>query len=104
MKKPIVMLTTAVLATALAMPAFAADQAFTADAQLRADFSIVMDGNDVDFKTSSGNAVYPILIQFLLIGIILTLAEKIFAYRNVLTLPLLWMARNASFMLQTALV
>ena len=63
MKKPIVMLTTAVLATALAMPAFAADQAFTADAQLRADFSIVMDGNDVDFKTSSGNAVYPILYE-----------------------------------------
>ena len=63
MKKPIVMLTTAVLATALAMPAFAADTVFTADAQLRADFSIVMDGNDVDFKTSSGNAVYPILYE-----------------------------------------
>lgn len=55
-KYAMVMATTAMMAT-MAVPAMAAP------AQLRSDFSIVVDGKDTDFKTSSGQAAYPILYK-----------------------------------------
>ena len=65
MKKRLVVLSTAVLAATLAMPAFAADDGRYDEekAQLRPDFSITMDGREQNFKTSSGDAVYPILYE-----------------------------------------
>lgn len=62
MKKRFAIVTSAVLAAALVVPAFGA-AIRTADAQLRSDFTIVVDGDEVDFKTASGDAVYPILYE-----------------------------------------
>lgn len=55
MKKCATIMATAALVATMAVPAFAAP------AQLRSDFSIVVDGKDTDFKTASGQAAYPIL-------------------------------------------
>ncbi len=55
MKKYAVAMAMAAMLATMAVPAIAAP------AQLRSDFSIVVDGKDTDFKTSSGQAAYPIL-------------------------------------------
>lgn len=62
MKKRFAIVTAAIMAAAMAVPTFGATIR-TADAQLRSDFTIVVDGDEVDFKTSSGDAVYPILYE-----------------------------------------
>ena len=62
MKKRFAIVTAAILVATMAVPTFGATIR-TADAQLRSDFTIVMDGDEVDFKTSSGDAVYPILYE-----------------------------------------
>ena len=62
MKKRFAIVTAAILVATMAVPTFGATIR-TADAQLRSDFTIVVDGNEVDFKTSSGDAVYPILYE-----------------------------------------
>lgn len=51
---------TAAVIAAIAIPGVTVPVS-AAPAQLRSDFSIVVDGEDVDFKTSSGQAAYPIL-------------------------------------------
>lgn len=61
MKKRLIMICMAFMIAALSAPALAADSVRTVDAQLRADFSIVVDGEEVYFKTSNGAAIYPIL-------------------------------------------
>ena len=62
MKKRFAIVTAAILVATMAVPTFGATIR-TADAQLRSDFTIVVDGDEVDFKTSSGDAVYPILYE-----------------------------------------
>lgn len=62
MKKRFAIVTAAIMAATMAVPTFGATIR-TADAQLRSDFTIVVDGDEVDFKTSSGDAVYPILYE-----------------------------------------
>ena len=62
MKKRFAIVTAAIMAAAMAVPTFGATIR-TADAQLRSDFTIVVNGDEVDFKTSSGDAVYPILYE-----------------------------------------
>ncbi len=62
MKKRFAIATAAVMAATLAVPTFGATIT-TADAQLRSDFTIVVDDDEVNFKTSSGDAVYPILYE-----------------------------------------
>lgn len=63
MKKYLMLLTSVVLAGSLALPAWGAAKVSVQDAQLRADFTIIVDGEDVDFKSASGDAVYPILYE-----------------------------------------
>lgn len=61
MKKRIVVIMAVIMAALLSVPSFAADKVQTVNAQLRSDFSIVVDGEEMYFKTANGTAVYPIL-------------------------------------------
>lgn len=63
MKKLITLIAAVSIIFSLAVPIFGASKITTNDAQLRPDFSIVIDGDEVDFKSATGEAVYPILYQ-----------------------------------------
>lgn len=61
MKKQIAYVIAATLAISAVVPIMAADNIKTRDAQLRSDFTIVVEGKEVGFRTADGQAVYPVL-------------------------------------------
>lgn len=63
MKKMITLATAVLLTAAIAVPAMAGNDIKSFSAELRPDITIVVDGTEANFKTSSGEAVYPILVD-----------------------------------------
>ncbi|MGN0135509.1 PepSY domain-containing protein [Anaerotignum sp.] len=62
-KKWIAMGTTLVMVTALAMPAMAASSFKEEKAVLRPDFTIVIDGEEMNFKRADGSAAYALVYE-----------------------------------------
>lgn len=63
MKKHFVFITTAILTITTAIPIIASEAISSKDAQLRPDFTIIVDGSEINFKTANGDAAYPILYK-----------------------------------------
>lgn len=64
MKKKITVLTAGALcAASLAVGACASDVIKSIEAQLRPDFTVVVDGKTQNFKNANGETVYPVLYE-----------------------------------------